>query len=62
MKNLTPFQVANFTQWLLESNTTRMPEFILNSHGKVRIAYIETVLLPRFLSKYPNGILTGWVN
>lgn len=29
-----------------------------NPHMK--LCYIEHVLLPEFLEKYPDGILTGW--
>ena len=38
----------------------RIPKHIQELPGKVRIAYIEHELLPEFLRKYPNGILTGW--
>lgn len=60
MKNLTPEQVANFVYWMSEYSNLRMPNDIKESPGKVRLAYIEHKLLPEFLSKYPDGILTGW--
>jgi hypothetical protein len=60
MKELTPEQVANFAYWMSEYSNFRIPDHIKDSHSKVRLAYIEHVLLPEFLSKYPNGILTGW--
>jgi hypothetical protein len=60
MKDLTPEQVANFAYWLSEHNDFRIPTHIKESHHKVRLAYIEYELLPEFLTKYPNGILTGW--
>ena len=62
MKTLTPEQVANFVYWMSEHTNLRMPDTIKKSPGKVRIAYIEHALLPEFLRKYPNGILTGWAN
>jgi hypothetical protein len=57
MENLTSEQVANFAYWLTEQTDLRK---IKEYNGKVRIAYIEHDLLPKFLRKYPNGILTGW--
>ena len=57
MKNLTPFQVANFTYWLLESTDFRGAQ---EYASKSRIAYLEQEALPEFLSKYPTGVLTGW--
>jgi hypothetical protein len=60
MKNLTPEQVANFAYWMSEHSDLRIPKHIQELPGKVRIAYIEHELLPEFLRKYPNGILTGW--
>jgi hypothetical protein len=60
MKSLTPEQVANFAYWMSEYGNFRIPDNIMKSHGKVRLAYIEHDLLPEFLCKYPNGILAGW--
>ena len=60
MKDLTPEQVANFAYWMAEYSDFRIPEDIRELPGKVRIAYIKHKLLPEFLIKYPNGILTGW--
>jgi hypothetical protein len=60
MKNLTPEQVANFTYWMSEYNDFRIPEHIKVLSPKVKLAFIEHQLLPEFLKKYPDGILTGW--
>ena len=60
MKDLTPQQVANFAYWMSEYSNFRIPDHIKELPGKVRIAYIEHELLPEFLGKYPEGILTGW--
>ena len=60
MKTLTPEQVANFVYWMSEHSDLRIPKHIQELPGKVRIAYIEHTLLPEFLRKYPDGILTGW--
>ena len=63
MKNLNSTQVANFCYWLTEKNNNRG---LLDNdgknlfNGKERIDHIENVLLPEFLNKYPDGILTGW--
>jgi hypothetical protein len=43
-----------------EYNNFRIPDHIKELPSKVRLAYIEHVLLPEFLRKYPDGILTGW--
>ena len=43
-----------------EYSNFRIPDHIKKLPGKVRIAYIEHELLPEFLGKYPEGILTGW--
>ena len=58
MKNLTPFQVANFTYWLLETTHHRGAKAYSNPNMK--LAHLEHVALPEFLSKYPTGVLTGW--
>jgi len=58
MNTLTPTQLANFAYWLTEKTDNRG---IDKHQGKMRIAYIEYVLLPEFLSKYPTGLLTGFV-
>jgi hypothetical protein len=60
MKELTLEQVANFAYWMSEYNNFRIPDHIKELPSKVRLAYIEHVLLPEFLRKYPDGILTGW--
>jgi hypothetical protein len=60
MKALTPEQVANFVYWMQEHSDLRIPQHIQECKAKVRIAYIEKHLVPEFLSKYPEGILTGW--
>jgi len=63
MENLNSTQVANFCYWLNEKNNNRG---LLDNdgkdlfRGKERINHIENVLLPEFLKKYPDGILTGW--
>jgi hypothetical protein len=62
MKNLTPEQIANFAYWMSEYSNFRIPDHVKELPGKVRIAYIQHVLLAEFLKKYPQGILTGWSN
>jgi len=63
MENLNSTQVANFCYWLTEKNNNRG---LLDNNGKnlfngkERIKHIDNVLLPEFLKKYPDGILTGW--
>ena len=61
MKKLTPEQIANFGYWMTEHNGSRIPKHIKELPGRVQVAYIEYVLLPEFLSKYTDGILTGWM-
>lgn len=60
MKDLTAEQIANFAYWMSEYSNFRIPDHIKELPGKVRIAYIQHTLLPEFLEKYPEGILTGW--
>jgi hypothetical protein len=55
MKSLNPNQIAHFAYWLLEQD-----RFRTNVDGLTKVDYIEKILLPEFLSKYPNGVLTGW--
>lgn len=50
-------QVANFTYWMTECTEHRGAKKL---EGRVRIAFINYELIPKFLKKYPTGILTGW--
>ena len=62
MKTLSSEQIANFAYWMSEHHDNRIPGYIKEAGGKECIKYIDTVLLPEFLSKYPKGILTGWLD
>ena len=51
-------QIANFVYWIMETYDHRgAKEF----EGKDRITFIRT-LIPVFMAKYPDCILTGWTN
>jgi len=58
IKSLNPTQIANFLYWVKEHRDHRKMDNQPNP--KMQLAYAENVLLPEFLSKYPDGILTGW--
>lgn len=57
MNELNFEQIANFEYWISETTNHRGAD---SYNGKKRVEYIQNVLLPEFLSKYPDGILTGW--
>jgi len=49
-------QVANFAYWLTETTNLRGAD---KYKGKQRVAFIQHMLIPEFMEKYPNGTLGG---
>jgi len=58
INSLNPTQISNFLYWVKEHHNHRNMDDQPNP--MMQLAYAEHVLLPEFLKKYPDGILTGW--